>query len=171
MTTPLRPTVSDPALQATLDECGPNIENYHANLDNISNDIKAVEQYFASSGVRVERGIAFAFGPIIHDDTYSPLSQVIELLRWAPDPKNPDRWRLLWTRVNVRPPDMPDEKELFVSARDATFQGRAEILDDKPLLETPLNVRHAAHAYLSELVRELSGAVAPRPQVEIEIPF
>jgi hypothetical protein len=42
MSQPVRPEVSDPKLRAVLDRVGPNIENYHVNLDAISNNIRAI---------------------------------------------------------------------------------------------------------------------------------
>jgi hypothetical protein len=47
-----RPEVSNAELRAALDRVGPHIENYNENLDLISNDIRAIEQYLTASGVR-----------------------------------------------------------------------------------------------------------------------
>lgn len=48
MSQPVRPEVSDPKLRAVLDRVGPNIENYHVNLDAISNNIRAIEGYLSA---------------------------------------------------------------------------------------------------------------------------
>ena len=59
MTRPTRPEVSDPKLRTALDRVGPHIENYRQNLDLISRDIKAVEEYLTTSGVRMVARVQF----------------------------------------------------------------------------------------------------------------
>jgi hypothetical protein len=167
-TTPVRPQVSDPALQAALDEAGPNIENYHANLDGVSSDIKSVEQYLASSGVRMQAEVRLPGKGIELEDEMDVLEnysgriwQDEETIRWAVDPKNPDRWRVIWTCRRKW-----GELELCenVAIAGPTFNGPVEPLDEKPLLETPVAVRIRAHKQLGKLVCEVGKSVEIQPR-------
>ncbi|HWB15892.1 MAG TPA: hypothetical protein VG538_05745 [Vicinamibacterales bacterium] len=166
-TTPVRPKVSDPALQTAIDEAGPNIENYYTNLDGVSADIKSVEQYLTSSGIRIPaevhlpgKGIELE-GEIDVLENYSGrIWQDEEAIQWTADPKNIDRWRLLWTKRRKW-----GELELCerVAIAGPTFNGPVEPLEDKPLLETPVDVRLRAHKQLGELIRVVSKSVEIQP--------
>jgi hypothetical protein len=57
MTRPTRPEVSNTELRATLEQVGEHIENYTANLDEMSKDIKLIEQYLVDSGIRLEASV------------------------------------------------------------------------------------------------------------------
>jgi hypothetical protein len=179
MSQPVRPKVSDPKLKSALDRVGPEIENYHANLDAISNDIKSIEQYLTASGVRMAARVriggtngALTDGDIDVMGNYSGgIYEDAESIEWAPVNGDDDRWRLMWVLVRNH-----GELELCenIAIAGPTYNGPSERLERKPLIETSVAVRLRAHKHLAALVEEVGKMVEVRPlavKEADEIPF
>jgi len=173
-----RPEVSDPQLQATLDRVGPYIENYNENLDLISKDIKSIEQYLSTSGIRqralieVEHTDSFPEGETPDElDNYSgDLYRTEECIEWAPD--KADRWRLMYVR-NRRCGFLELCERIAIVG--PSFNGPSDELERKPLIETSAATRLKAHKKLSVLVEAVGKLVEFQPMAETitddDIPF
>jgi hypothetical protein len=172
VTKPTRPTVSEPALQQALSAVGPHIENYHENLDAVSNDIRNIERYLADSGIRVSARIRIGgsgtrtVGPIDVLQNYSgEIYEDDEYLEWGPISEQENKWRVLWRKTRCH-----GELELCegIAIAGPTFNGASEVLDSRPLIETTVATRLAAHKHLAALVREVGKQVEIRPIGEQE---
>lgn len=176
MAKPTRPAVSDPALQEALSAVGPNIENYHQNLDAVSNDIRNIERYLVDSGIRLSACIriggsgARTVEPIDVLQNYSgEIYEDDEYLEWGLVSEQENKWRVLWRKTRCH-----GELELCegIAIAGPTFNGPSEVLDCRPLIETTVAIRLAAHKHLAALVREVGKQVEIRPVGEQEeIPF
>jgi hypothetical protein len=191
MTRPTRPDVSDPDLRAALEQVGPHIENYHQNLDLISTDIKAIEQYLTDSGVRFGVGVNIGYTETFTDGdcdvmgNYRGIARDIERIEWGPVDEHGDRWRLLYAILRRRGEVEAEGvtasyAPIDISRRIATvfgptFKDGAEYLERKPLIEKPVAVRLKAHKNLAKLVSKLGTMVEVEPIVapitEDDIPW
>lgn len=174
----IRPEVGDPSLRAALAEVGPHIENYQQNLDTISRDIKAVEQYLSSSGVRVSAFVNLGYSEMLPDGekedvmgNYSgPVLRDVERLEWGPIDGG-DRWRLNYFKFR-RFGEMELVEKIAIFK---TYQGDALLIERKPLIETPVEIRIRCHKELSALVRAVAKAVEVLPidpmVTDADIPF
>jgi hypothetical protein len=177
MSRPTRPEVSDGALRAALDRVGPHIENYNATLDAISKDIKAVEQYLLSSGVRLNayveigrnKGFPEGEGWDGSDNYSGPIYCDVENIEWAPSDDSGERWRIMYAKFRWH-----GEMEIYerIVFHESTFNGPNETLEWKPLIETPVAIRLQGHKHLAELVTNVGKLVEVRPFIETtDIPF
>jgi hypothetical protein len=165
---PARPDVSDPALKQALDAAGPAIEEYHANLDLISRDIKAVEQYLISSGIRIPTkvrvtGTGFQISPEEPFDSEFFSGEIFEdddYLEWCPITDDSDRWRLMYRQVRHY-----GHLELCdgIAVQGPSLDGRSEEIAFSPFIETPVAVRLRVHRGLPELVAQVGKQVSVRP--------
>lgn len=178
MTRPPRPEVSDPKLRAALDDVGPHIENYNENLDLISKDIKSIEQYLTSSGVRHRANVTIDHADSFPDDeapdemdNYSgPLYRNEESIEWSAD--KGDRWRIMYVKSRQSGYLELCERIAIVGP---SFNGPSEELERKPLIETSAAIRLKAHKKLAKLVETVGKLVEFQPMVEPltddDIPF
>jgi hypothetical protein len=169
MSHPTRPEVSDPNLRAALNRVGSHIENYSENLDRISNDIRAVEQYLTASGIRltarvlVSRNDERTDRELYDDETYSGgIIRREAHVEWAPG--DDGRWRVL---------HVISQTAGFVSiVEGCLISGPGfydpEDVESKPLIETPVEVRLPAHKHLGELVEALGTLVEYTPLAKPE---
>jgi len=178
MTRPNRPDVSDPKLHDALDNVGSHIENYNQNLDLISKDIKSIEQYLSNSGIRHWVSVTFdrwdSFPednePVDADNYSGPLYRKRETIQWAAD--NGDRWRLMYVKTR-----QAGHIELMdcIAMVGPSFGGATDVLERKPLIETPAAIRLKAHRKLAELVETVGRLVEYEPMVQPltddDIPF
>ena len=175
----IRPEVGDPSLRAALAEVGPHIENYQQNLDTISRDIKAVEQYLSSSGVRVSAFVNLGYSEMLADGAkedvmgnYSgPVIRDVERVEWGPIDDS-DRWRLNYFKFRrFGEMEMVEKIAIF----GPNYQGDSLMLERKPLIETPVETRIRGHKVLSALVRAVAKAVEvlpiDGPVTDADIPF
>lgn len=181
MTRPTRPDVSDPDLRAALEQVGPHLEKYQQNLDLISKDIKAIEQYLTVSGVRLSEGVNIGYTETFTDGdddatgNYSRgIARDVERIEWGPVDEHGHRWRLLYAIVRrlgeveegVTPSYAPiDISERIRAVFGPTFKGGAEYLERKPLIETSVGVRLKAHKNLAKLVSKLGKLVEAEPLI------
>lgn len=169
MTKPTRPTVSDQELRAALDEFGPHIENFNANLDLISRDIKSVEQYLADSGIRQRASVSVGYSDSFPDDEVpdalgnyaGPLYRTRDSIEWAPD--KGDRWRVMYVQTCQSGYLELCERIAMVGP---SFNGPTEQLERKPLIEASAAIRLAAHKNLARLVKTVGKLVEFEPMVE-----
>ena len=179
MTLPTRPDVSDPDLRAALERVGPHIENYQQNLDLISKDIKAIEQYLAASGVRLSEGVNIGYTEQFTDGEYDVMGNYsggitrdVERIEWGPVDEAGDRWRLLYVLFRRHGQvEICERMAMF----GPTFKEGTDLLARKPLIETSAAVRLNAHKNLAKLVSKVGSAVEVQPIVEPisddDIPF
>src|SRR5262245_24437838 len=181
MTNPIRPNVSDPDLRAALERVRPHLEKYQQNLDLISKDIKAIEQYLTVSGVRLSEGVNIGYTETFTDGdddaagNYSRgIARDVERIEWGPVDEHGHRWRLLYAIVRrrgeveegVTPSYAPiDISERIATVFGPTFKGGAEYLERKPLIETSVGVRLKAHKNLAKLVSKLGKLVEAEPLI------
>jgi hypothetical protein len=165
-TAPSRPTFSDPELQKTLEHVAPRIDTFQASLDALSEDIKSLEKYLDASSVRMEFARIFDGSSVITDEpedvmgNYSGgIHQDSESVEWAAD-KTSGRWRLLYKRERAH-----GELELCenIAICGPTFNGPTEVLELKPLIETPLTVRLRARKVLPMLLEDVAVAFPMEP--------
>lgn len=179
MTRPSRPDVSDPDLRAALDRVGPHIENYQQNLDLISKDIKAIEHYLTTSGVRLREGVKIGYTEKFVDGDYDVMGNYsggitrdVERIEWAPADDRGDRWRLMYTVYRrYGQVEICERIAMF----GPTFKDETDELERKPLIETSVEVRLRAHKILAKLVSQVAALVEVQPIVEPitddDIPF
>jgi hypothetical protein len=169
VTKPTRPNVADPVLRAALDEFGPHIENFNANLDVISKDIKAIEEYLANSGIRQRAAVSIGHSDSFPEgeapdalDNYSgSLLRTEDSIEWSPD--HADRWRI--TYVQSRQDGWLELCE-NIAIVGPSFNGAIEEIARKPLIETSAAIRLQAHKKLSELVKAVGKLVRFEPIIE-----
>ena len=178
MTGPTRPKVSDPELRAALDQFGPHIENYNANLDVISKDIKSIEQYLADSGIRQRASVSIGHSDSFPEgeapdelDNYSgPIYRTEDSIEWAPD--KGDRWRLMYLQSCQSGFLELCERIAIVGP---SFNGPLEEVERKPLIEASAAIRLKAHKKLSKLVNAVGKLVEfepiAKPLTDDDIPF
>lgn len=166
MTKPSRPDVSDPHLRAALDGFGEHIENYTENLDLVSKDIKGIEQYLTTSGVRIGAGVKIGHTEEFTDGDYDifrnysgGVARDVERIDWAPLDEREERWRLMY--VKYRRFGQVEISE-GIALAGPTFTDFPETLDRRPLIEAPVEVRLRGHRVLPQLVREISSLVEVR---------
>jgi hypothetical protein len=167
MTRPTRPEVSDPDLRTTLERVGSYIENYTANLDAISNDIKAMEKYLAESGIRLRASVPVK-PPVIETGDFECF-KIDERLEWAPEDDDipfetgNSRWRIMY-HLN-RAPGRFDEDRFIANGDDA------ETIERRPLIETSIAIRLKTHRHLAALVHQIGKTVEVWPKPYDDIPF
>ena len=178
MSKPTRPKVSNSELRAVLDRVGPHIENFNENLDLISNDIKSIEQYLATSGIRQRASVSIACTDRFPDgeapdalDNYSgSLYRIEDSIEWAPD--KGERWRVMYVQSRQSSYFELCERIAIVWP---SFNGPCDELERKPLIETSAAIRLQAHKKLSKLVDAVGKLVEFQPMgdpfADDDIPF
>ena len=153
-----RPQVTDPELRAALDRVGPHIENFNENLDHISNDIRAIEQYLTSSGVRLYASVRIGWTEEFTDGDYDVLKNYSggidrdeQQIVWAPADGECDRWRLTYRTVRRH-----GEIEIVerIAIAGPTFTGDPEVLENRPLIKPGENEASGTQVF-GELVEKV----------------
>ena len=164
-----RPEVSSPELRAALDRVGSHIENYNENLDRLSNDIRAIEQYLTASGVR--QWAYVTIGQVEDELTDGDLDEAgfysggiarnVENIEWGPvNGEEGSRWRVVYHKFRVLGRvDICDQVLLTGPA----FTPGGTTIERKPLIETPASTRLQAHKSLATLVERIGQLVEFTP--------
>lgn len=175
----IRPEVTDPHLRSTLDRVGHHIENYQQNLDTVSADIKAIENYLTASGIRVLAFVVIGFLEGLPDDqkedaagNYSgPIHRDVERIEWSAI-DDTDRWRLNYFKFR-RFGEVDVVEKIAICGPN--YQGPVLALERKPLIETTVEVRLLAHPKLADLVSAVAKRVElnaiAAPVTDDDIPF
>ena len=168
MPRPKRPEVSTPELRAALDRVGLHIENYHQNLDLISNDIRGIEEYLTASGVRQWAAVKIGHTEEFTDGDYDGagnysggITRDVERIMWGPASDDSSaRWRLMYEKYRKYGEVDIVERIAFSGP---TFKAAWDSLEKKPLIEMSANTRLQAHPHLAELMERVGKLVEFRP--------
>jgi hypothetical protein len=155
------PPINNPILRDAIAEAAPRVNGYTDTLNNISDDIKNVEKWLDSSGVRVTVQVTLHESEVNEtpqvlslagDSEVTDYSQTVETVEWAPMADG--RWRLLlreachkWTAL-----------ELIGVTSDTKITER----QCRPLIEAPASVRLRVLPALAELVKAVAARVPER---------
>ena len=129
------PVFNSPDLQAAFTESKGSIESLKTNLDLISRDIKAIEEYLTNTGLRIPVRVRFDFQGI-HRDTQPQL-------HWA-EHQESSKWRLFY----------------YEFWRDNDDDPHSE---NRPLIEMPAAVRVAAYPSLPVFLKVIAAKVKVEP--------
>jgi len=133
--TKLLPTFSDPSLQKSVKELSPKIDSYHSGLDEISADIKALENHLQSNGVALNVNVSIR--------SYGQNRLYLEWAHWPIT----DKYRLLVAFY--------EEAE----AKDEYGDSKWQFAEHKPLIECPASVRVDAIKWLPGLVDKIKEGI------------
>lgn len=162
------PVINSPTLAKTLKKVRPQLENYKQQLDNLTADIREVENFVRSAGIAQE------YRYIVANWKYNP--EVV--LGQTPGPHGAFWDKLSWLKHE----DSKTFKLVHSLCSENDFTCEEEIIFSKPLLESSVNTRKRLFPYLSKFLEELSAAVAVKDapskgfaenllESEEEIPF
>jgi|GEM_PF-5288367 hypothetical protein len=141
----LLPSLNSQSLSNTLKKVKPCLENYKAQLDNLTSDIKEVENFIRASGV------AQSFYCTVVYWMENPEENI------GLAPKSQGRfWDILsWERH--------EESKSFRLMHSLWYEDHYENQDvvfSKPLLESSVNTRKRVFPYLNKFIEELSSAIS-----------
>ncbi len=146
---------SDERLRRAVQETKGAIEGRNQNLDRISGDIKQLERYLEEAGVREQvevhlGGGATALGEAweLQESGEAPAEDVSEFLVWE-KLATQDRWRIMYLKTRR-------QGWWTELVGDFVFEGDPEVIDHKPLIETPAVVRLRASEVLPDLVKSIA---------------
>lgn len=147
---------SDERLRRAVDETKSAIGDRNQNLDRISEDIKQLERYLESCGVRERIEVHLAGGPTVLGEAWEvqetgegAAEDVSEFTTWEKI-ANQDRWRIMYLKSR--------RKGWFcVDAGGFSFEGIPQVLDHRPLIETPAIIRLRASEVLPDLVKAIAA--------------
>jgi hypothetical protein len=152
------PKVNSPSLAHALESFGGRVEQFTETLDAISEDIKSVEKWLQGSGVRVEVEIVYRDKEYVTDpapngaDIGGPYRgrRDIFALAWGPVTEG-RTWRLLHCqRVHFGTWEEGDW---------AWDESGPELVDARPVIETPAAIRLGLGDALAKLVEEIGAKV------------
>lgn len=158
------PIIHSSTLANTLNKVRPRLENYKQELDNLTSDIREVENYIRAAGVAQ----SFCFTA-----THWSLDPE-ENIGQMPRSKGSYWDNLSWERY--------DDSKTFRVIHTLWFEGdfgSESVVFSKPLLESSVNTRKRVFPYLNKFIEELSSAIAVKDsyllsknnQFDDEIPF
>ena len=144
------PSFNSPALTGAVEETAAQVQGFTQNLDKMSADIKKLEEYYLTSGIRV-----------VVEAPISTGESVLWTNEWGLTPEEHDRWRIVYLRQACT---WHPEYETYVAD--------GEIEEYRPLIEIPVAVRLRAYRALPDLVREIGQQVTVHPLEAIpDLPF
>jgi hypothetical protein len=169
-TDPARPKFSNPRLQQVFDEAAPRLEGFQAQLNRISEDIKSLEKYLEASGVRLELSVRFETSETVLDDPpdvtgnyCGAIHQDAAYVEWAPSEPG-GRWRVMYKKVRSHG-EIDLCEEIIIGG--PTFNRDSEVLDLRPLIETPAATRLGAYKALPDLLKKVAETITVQP---LEVP-
>jgi len=146
---------SDERLRRAVEETTGAIGERNQNLDRISDDIKQLERYLDESGVRGRVDLHLGGGPSALGEVWevqefgeTRAENVSEFIVWEKI-EGQDRWRIMYLK-NRQEGYWTDLTGGFV------FEGEPEVIDHRPLIETPAVVRLRAIEVLPDLVKAIA---------------
>jgi len=165
-----RPAFHSRSLQEALAEAAPHLENIPQNLDAISEDIKTLERYLETVGVRVPVSLPMGHGEEYgntqsgkHCDLSTEVEEFNEIVEWA-QVQGKDRWRILYRKVR-RTGTLQTTYDGSSAPWSLSWKD-AETVTTTPLIETPLPIRLRGFKQLPQLLRTLGEHVTvTRPQL------
>jgi hypothetical protein len=164
------PPINNPTLRDAVAEASQRVNSYTDTLDTISADIRNIEKWFDSSGVRLKMQVTLdksevsclPHGTIVMDwdaPEVTDNSQTVETVEWAPMADG--RWRLLyreafheWTCL-----------ELYAVNGDRKITDR----QCRPLIETPASVRLRVLPALAELVQAVAAKLPEKDAIGVSL--
>jgi len=148
---------SDERLQKAAKEGKSTLEQRIQKLDKLSGDIKQLERYLEDSSVRERIEYQFSQGCCCVGDRFAlkefgenPAEQVCEYVVWE-KLDNQDRWRLMYLKTRQ------DGWFSDVHPDGFFFEDELKVLDHRPLIETPMEVRLRAGEELPELLAAITA--------------
>lgn len=159
------PNINSPSLAKTLNKVKPLFEGYKQQLDNLTSDIREVENFIRASGI----------GEEFHTTLVHWFSNPDENLNQTPLSHGSYRDNLSWERHD-------ESKSFRLIHRMYALDDfdNLDLVSNKPLLESSVNTRKRVFPYLNKFLEELSQAVsvkeAPKTLTEMfaskqDIPF
>ncbi len=159
------PVIHSPTLAHTLNKVRPRLENYKQELDNLTSDIREVENYIRAAGIAQ----SFYFTA-----TY-----------WSQNPEEnigqiPKLKGAYWDSLSW---DKHDDSKTFRVIHtlwcEDDFCNENDVVFSKPLLESSVNTRKRVFPYLNKFIEELSSAIAVKDSfitsrnnlIKDELPF
>lgn len=159
------PEVRHPSLKHSVARTAQKIEGFTVTLDGISQDIKAIEKWLQDCQVRVEVEAVYYTSPLQTDrpeDLDSrgvPVVRVMRALAWAETP-DAKAWRLQFREYVARG---------AMSLENGEFLNPPELVQSRPLIETPAAVRMQAVEGIGMLLEKIAEVVPDRePQTILE---
>lgn len=155
------PDVRSTGLTHTLKTVAPKIKQFTATLDQISQDIKALERWLTDCGVRVEVEVDFPEDPPIESAEGFP-----------PKGPQPIPVRITFRKIAWAP--TPDGKSWRIQLREYSQEGdfgedygnsweQPQLAQCRPLIETPVAVRIKCIPGLSTLLERIAAQI---PEIE-----
>ncbi len=144
-------TFNDPRLKTAFNQASSEIEGRQTNLDALSQDIKNLETYLNEQKCfhQVEVHLGVTDEPLAVDDFMIVESE--RLIFMEASLKN-GRWRIFYQKV-----------ELDGVLENGLEGARVKVLESRPLIETPVEVRVRCKSLLPRLLRRAALASSSDP--------
>jgi hypothetical protein len=158
--------LNDERLRHAVQEAKSAIEQRLQKLDLVSSDIKQIERYLEESGVRERVEFAFCGGATSPpEEDYALASEDYEYVVWEPLCEK-GRWRLMYLKTHrdgsFCVDDLPDINDYYLGSTltgPYSFEGEPEVLDHRPLIETPAEIRLRASEALPDLLTMIASNI------------
>lgn len=154
---------SDERLQKAVNEAWSALDQRLDKLNRISHDIKELERHLEASSVRerIEHRFGGSASGVGSEAEFvaaceaggGPAERIDEYITWE---MNGERWRVMY--LKTRQEGFLDE----VVPRLFLFEGEPQVVDHRPLIETPAEVRLRAGDALSDFVAIFGEKATPR---------
>lgn len=167
------PRFFDAHLQESAQKSAATLNHFKTNLDTVSSDIRALERWLQDASICLPFALEFnrryeLLEPNGHDEAngfyQGPARKITERLSWERHSVS-GRWRILYIREVAG-----GELSLDGGTVDHSSFGKSEQEELRPLIETPGQIRLAAHKKLPELLSIICEGAKPKnvPSQETE---
>jgi len=151
--------LNDERLRHAVREAKSAIEQRLEKLDRVSSDLKQIERYLEEYGVKERVTLEFSGGQTaLGSEDYELATEDLEYIAWEQF-GGKDRWRLTYLKTHRDGSWTIDDLDMDGEGYGDgfCFVGEPEVLDHRPLIETPAETRLRAVEALPDLVATIAS--------------